>query len=140
MKLVILHLLFILKILLVSNNLYADYLNGYKEFENQNYQSAFENWQEGADQNDTLSQFYLALLYKNGLGINQDYTKAFELFEIVSGKGLIEGYYNLGLLYYNGLGTEKNYNKAFINFNIAKDKIIESYYYLGVMYNNSKGV
>ena len=47
---------------------------------------AFEHWQEGANQNDTLSQFYLGLLYKNGLGINRDYTKAFEFFEIVSGR------------------------------------------------------
>ena len=131
MKLVIVHLLFLLKILLFSNNLYANYLDGFKEYEKKNYQLAFEHWQEGANQNDTLSQFYLALLYKNGLGINQDYTKAFEFFEIVSAKGLIEGYYNLGLLYYNGLGTEKNYNKAFINFNIAKDKIVESFYYFG---------
>ena len=107
MKVVIVHLLFVLKIFLVSNNLYADYLNGYKEFENQNYQLAFENWQEGADQNDILSQFYLALLYKNGLGVEQDYSKAFDLFETVSRKGLIEGNYNLGLLYYNGLGIEK---------------------------------
>ena len=121
MKLVIVHLLFLLNILLFSNNLYANYLDGFKEYEKKIYQLAFEHWQEGANQNDTLSQFYLGLLYKNGLGINQDYTKAFELFKIVSVKGLSEGYYNLGLLYYNGLGTEKNYNKAFINFNIAKD-------------------
>ena len=140
MKLVIVHLLFLLKILLFSNNLYANYLDGFKEYEKKNYQLAFEHWQEGANQNDTLSQFYLGLLYKNGLGINRDYTKAFELFEIVSGKGLIEGYYNLGLLYYNGLGTEKNYNKAFFNFNIAKDKIVESYYYLGVIYSEPRGI
>ena len=80
MKLLFIHFFFLLKILLTSNNLYADYLNGYKEFENQNYQSAFEYWQKGADQNETLSQFYLALLYKNGLGVKQDYSKAFDLF------------------------------------------------------------
>ena len=82
MKLVIVHLLFLLKILLFSNNLYANYLDGFKEYEKKNYQLAFEHWQEGANQNDTLSQFYLALLYKNGLGINRDYTKAFEFCEI----------------------------------------------------------
>ena len=60
-------------------------MDGFKEYEKKNYQLAFEHWQEGANQNDILSQFYLGLLYKNGLGINQDYTKAFELFEIVSG-------------------------------------------------------
>ena len=75
MKLAIVHLFFLLKILLFSNNLYANYLDGFKEYEKKNYQLAFEHWQEGANQNDTLSQFYLALLYKNGLGINKDTQK-----------------------------------------------------------------
>jgi len=55
MKLVIVHLLFLLKILLFSNNLYANYLDGFKEYEKKNYQLAFKYWQEGANQNDIFS-------------------------------------------------------------------------------------
>ena len=134
MKILIIYFL-ILKLLLTSNILFADYLKGYKEFENENYKLAFQYWLESANQNDTLSQFYLALLYKNGLGIKQDFIKAFELFEKVSEKGMFEGYYNLGLLYYNGLGVEKNFSKALIAFDKAKIKIFESYYYLGVIHS-----
>ena len=77
-----------------------------------------------AKQGSQRSQFKLALLYENGLGVKRNYYKAFILYNKIlnnedsydNHSDLIEEYkaalYKLGELYEKGLGVKKNYAEA----------------------------
>ena len=139
MKLKLINLILFLYFLTITFSTNANYLDGLNAFEEQNYNLAFENWSEIAE-DDRLSQFYLGYLYKNGLGVNIDYDKAFKFFKKASDNGLLEGHYNLALFFYKGLGIEKNYKLAFKYFDLSKEKIKNSNYYLGLMFLKGFGV
>ncbi len=62
------NLIYFFYLLIISSSVNADYLKGLEAFKNKNYTIAFENWSKDEEQNNLMSQFYLALLYKNALG------------------------------------------------------------------------
>ena len=73
------------------------------------------------------SSYYLALLHKEGKGINQDYAKAAELFASVAGSdnksatGVVSAGYELGFLYEQGLGVEQDVEKAIMLYKEAAE-------------------
>ena len=73
------NLIYFFYLLVISSSVHADYLMGVEAYKDKNYALAFENWSKNDQQDNLLSQFYLALLYKNGLGVDRDYKKAFSL-------------------------------------------------------------
>ncbi len=55
-----------------SNVVYADFAEGQKAFEAQDYSTAFRYWQMSADQGEARSQLELARLYRDGKGTSED--------------------------------------------------------------------
>ncbi|GEM_PF-3311510 len=78
-----------------------------------------------AEQGDALSQYNLAVLYENGMGVRQDKNKAFELYSLAAEQGLIIAFNNLGTMYQQGEGTSQDYTQAI------------KWYKKGVKYNNA---
>ena len=83
------NLIYFFYLLIISGSVHADYLKGVEAYKDKNYALAFENWSKNDQQDNLLSQFYLALLYKNGLGVDRDYKKAFNLLKKTSDQGLL---------------------------------------------------
>ena len=52
--------------------------NGLSHFREGDFESAYAEWLEGAEQGDAGAQFGLGLMYYSGQGIKQDYSSAFE--------------------------------------------------------------
>ena len=59
------NLIYFFYLLIISSSVHADYLTGVEAYKNKNYALAFENWSKSDEQNNLLSQFYLAQLYNS---------------------------------------------------------------------------
>lgn len=58
--------------------------------------------QRGAKNGHPQSQYYLALSYIKGDGIEKNYNEAIKLLESAAKSSLPEAQYDLGILYYEG--------------------------------------
>ena len=54
------------------------------------------------------SQFYLGLMYFNGLGVERDYRKALQQFSLAAQQGHLISIYNLGLMHATGTGVARS--------------------------------
>lgn len=69
---------------------YADFEEGQKAFEAEDYSAAFRYWQMSADQGEARSQLYLARLYRDGMGTTQDKIAASLYYSLASVQNLKE--------------------------------------------------
>ncbi len=69
---------------------YADFEEGKKAFEAEDYSAAFRYWQMSADQGEARSQLYLARLYRDGMGTIQDKIAASLYYSLASVQNLKE--------------------------------------------------
>lgn len=67
------------------------------------------------------SQYFLALCYKNGIGVEVDQPKAAHFFTLAADNGYEEAYVEAGDCYLNGLGVNIDYQKACEYYDIAKE-------------------
>ena len=93
-----------------------------------------------AREGDARSQFSLANMYHNGVGVQQDYALAFYWYSRVAEKGHASAQFNVANGYYHGIGVEKDLSKAFEWYQkAAKQDFVEAQFNLGVMYRNGQG-
>ena len=93
-----------------------------------------------AREGDARSQFSLANMYHNAVGVEQDYALAFYWYSRVAEKGHASAQFNVANCYYHGVGVEKDLSKAFEWYQkAAKQDFIEAQFNLGVMYRNGQG-
>lgn len=67
-------------------NLGIIYANGFGV--EQNYQKAFEWFEQSANQGDIEALYNLGIMYQNGQGVKQDDKKSKEIFEQVCNAGI----------------------------------------------------
>ena len=92
-----------------------------------------------AEQGLALAQYNLALMYKNGEGVERNLQEAFSWYRKVAEQGLALAQYNLAYMYYRGEGVERNFQKAFEWFHkVAEQGLALAQYNLAVMYYNGK--
>ena len=100
--------------------------------------AAFHLHQSKANQDDANSQFNLALLYENGVGIYRDGRKAVYWYTKAAQQGHVEAQYRLGTVYRFGYGEEvvqTDFKKAVYWITKASEQgHIEAQYNLGLMY------
>ena len=91
--------------------------NGILFLENKEYDYAFSEFQEAANQGHSEAYAYLGICYSLGYGVIADYKIANEYFQQAIDAGIPDGKYLLGLSYLNGNGVEKNkeYGKTLIS-------------------------
>lgn len=78
----------------------------------QDYTKAGEEFRKSAEQGNTIAQYYLGRMYKNGRGVSQDNAKAVEWYRKSAEQGYVDAQYGLGYMYHNGIGVSKDYAKA----------------------------
>jgi protein TonB len=87
------------------------------------------------------AQFYLALSYDKGNGVEEDDAVAAVWYERSAEKGNMEAQYNLGLMHQNGQGVPQYYATAVKWFRKAAEQgDVRAQYSLGLSYKNGTGV
>jgi TPR repeat protein len=73
---------------------------------------AFQEFLAAANEGDPDSQYNVALMYEQGIGVVKDEKKAFYWYDKSAKDGNWAAQFNLAVLYENGRGTPKDYAKA----------------------------
>jgi TPR repeat protein len=72
--------------------------NGWRAFEKEDYQTALQCWQPLAESGQSGPQFYLGLMYDQGLGVAADSEQAARWYRLSADQGFVSAQNNLGLL------------------------------------------
>ena len=114
---------------------------GVSAIEKQDYTTAFQVFEELAEQGNAEAQYNLAILYRQGKGVKQDNAIALKWIEKSANQGLASAEYYLGHLYDNGDTVTRNSLTAVNWYKKAAEKgnpLAQSN--LGVAYANGEGV
>jgi hypothetical protein len=82
--------LFFLVILAVPISASGDYQSGRDAYDSEDYALASHSWLAAAESGDPQSQFALAQLYEQGMGVPQSYLRAHLFYNLAGSKGLAE--------------------------------------------------
>lgn len=119
----------------------ADFRNGYEAFTNRNYPEALASFSKAADRGQPEAQYYLGILYRDGLGVKQDDQKTLMWFQKAADQGDLKAQANIGFIYANGLGVTPDLNKAAFWYRKSADGGYSvAQYLLGMMYLEGKGI
>lgn len=136
---------FAVLLLFLSVSVYADEekdmeaaLNAVKE---KNFEKAFKHFMTLAESGNAEAQHNIAMLYRQGLGVEKDLTVSARWFRKAADQDIADAQYYLGHMYDNGEGVEKNAQYAFVWYRRAAEKGQGlAQINLGVMYANGLGV
>ncbi len=131
--------LFLLSFSLVGNSI-GDYADGDSAYAEGDYEGAFQEWLQVAEQGDARSQYNVAWMYANGKGVFQNIQEAASWYEKSAHQGYVDAQYNLANLYLRGNGVVQNDYLAFSWFiKAAEQGDAPAQYNLGRMYLLGKG-
>ena len=115
--------------------------DGFDDFDNENYESAFNKLKDLAILDNVDAQGRVAWMYYNGKGVVQDSNQAFVWYMKAAEQGDVVSQNNLAMFYREGEVVAQDYQKALKWFQIASEK---EYPYaqinLGDMYAAGDGV
>jgi uncharacterized protein len=95
---------------------------GLQAFQSEDYDTALENFTQGAMIGHALAQFNLGLMYHQGIGIEPDFERAMQLYALSAQQGIAQAQFNLGLMYDRGEGTLQDYREAYYWYLQAADQ------------------
>ncbi len=125
-------------IILGNNNAFSAL--GEMNLKSQNYDTALNFFNTGAQKGMSDSEYWLGYMYEKGLGVATDIVKARSYYELASEHGSSLATVALGLFSLNGNGGKTDPNKAFELFNKAATKgELEAIYQLAKAYELGKG-
>lgn len=101
-------------LLLLSFPAQASFEAGQKAYALGDYQAAFTEWQNAADDGDIDAQRNIAHLYRWGKGVSQDLTQAAYWYYTAAKGGSDTAQYNLGIMYLRGEGIPRNEDEGII--------------------------
>lgn len=90
----------------------AHFEAGLKALDANNMPQAFQEFLAAAKEGHADSQFNVALMYEQGLGVSKNEKEAFFWYGKSASQGNAGAQFNLGVLYENGIGTTIDYAKA----------------------------
>lgn len=93
-----------------------------------------------AKSGDARSQFSLANIYHNGIGVKTDEKLAFYWYKQVAEQGFASAQFNVANGYYHGIGTNKDLKQALSWYaQAAEQDFVAAQYNLAVMYRRGEG-
>lgn len=92
----------------------ASFEDGKKAYAAGDYEAAFSEWREAAEEGDLTAQRNIAHLYRWGKGVPQDLTQAAFWYYTAAKGGLDTAQYNLGVMYLRGEGLPRNEEEGII--------------------------
>lgn len=91
---------------------FANFSEGLAAYDLGNYQEAHRLWSQSATKGDLQSQFNLAVIYEQGLGVEKNLQKAFFWYLKAAIQGDIDAQAMVAAMFEFGNGTEKNLYEA----------------------------
>ncbi|MBC8493569.1 MAG: sel1 repeat family protein [Candidatus Thioglobus sp.] len=96
--------------------------------------------EKAAKSGDARSQFSLANMYHNGIGVKADEKLAFYWYTQVAEQGFASAQFNVANGYYHGIGTAQNLAQALTWYEKAAEQdFVAAQYNLAVMYRRGEG-
>lgn len=90
----------------------AHFEAGLKAVDANNMPLAFQEFLAAAKEGHSDSQYNVALMYEQGLGVDKNETEALSWYEKSASQGNSGAQFNLGVFYENGIGTPVDFAKA----------------------------
>lgn len=90
----------------------GDFEKGIAAYQANNLPLAYKEFRESADAGHADSQFNVALMFEQGIGVKKDEKQAVEWYRKSAQQGNSAAQFNLGVLCENGRGTEVDFAKA----------------------------
>ncbi|MBX3508262.1 tetratricopeptide repeat protein [Parvibaculum sp.] len=119
----------------------ARFNRGVAAYDAGDFTRAFEIWLPIAQENDLAAMRNVALLLREGKGVEKDPQRALYFFERAGRAGLVSAQVNTAFMYLNGEGTAQDYKTASFWFHAAAVAgVPAARYNLGVLYERGLGV
>jgi len=119
----------------------ADFTTGVFALEDGDYALAFLEFKQSAERGHAASEYNLAVMYEQGLGVPQDDQEAKKWYIKAADRGFADAEYRIGVMHRLGEGVPKDDKEAVKWFAKAAEKYHASAQFnLGVMYDNGQGV
>lgn len=96
----------------MSNSAHADFEKGIVAYQADDLPLAYKEFRESAEKGHMESQFNLAVMFEQGIGVGKDEAQALEWYSKSAAQGNAGAQFNLGVLYENGRGTAVDFAKA----------------------------
>ncbi len=123
-----------------GKNLDEPFLKGWSEYENKNFNSALETWLPLAEKGNPDAQYFVGILYSNGLGVPVDFKEAGKWFHKSADQGDVGAQYYLGLFFETGKGFPQDFNQAGYWFKKAANQgYPDAQFHLGEWYSKENG-
>lgn len=114
---------------------------GVAAFDEGDYSRAYEIWLPLAQRDDLAAMRNVALLLREGRGVERDPSRALYFYERAARAGLVAAQLNTAFMYLEGDGIEQDYKTASFWFHAAAlAGVPAARYNLGVMYEKGLGV
>lgn len=97
---------------LMSSIAVADFEKGIAAYQANDLPLAYKEFRASAEDGDADSQFNVALMYEQGIGVAKDEKEAVVWYRKSALQGNAAAQFNLGVLYENGRGTKVDFAKA----------------------------
>ncbi|MGB6221856.1 tetratricopeptide repeat protein [Haloferula sp.] len=96
----------------MSSPVLADFEKGIAAYQANDLPLAYKEFRESAEAGEVGSQFNLALMYEQGIGVEKDEKEAVVWYGKAAKQGSSLAQYNLAVMYENGRGTAVDFAKA----------------------------
>ncbi|MBX3506453.1 MAG: sel1 repeat family protein [Parvibaculum sp.] len=114
---------------------------GLAAYDSGDFSRAFDLWLPIAQDNDLAAMRNVALLLREGKGVQKDAPRALYFFERAGRAGLVSAQVNAAFMHLNGEGTAQDYKTASFWFHAAAIAgVPAARYNLGVLYERGLGV
>ncbi|MDW5290597.1 tetratricopeptide repeat protein [Formosa sp. PL04] len=90
----------------------ANFNKGVEALDDNNMPLVFKYFMAAAEEGHVDSQFNVATMYEQGIGVANNNKEAFSWYEIAAKNGSSAAQFNLGVCFENGIGTSVNFEKA----------------------------
>ena len=91
---------------------WAGYEDGVTAYGRGNFPAALGEFQGLARQGDAAAQFYLGIMYENGLGVARDRAEAAKWYRRAAEQGHANAQFHLGAMYVHGMGVARDRAEA----------------------------
>lgn len=119
----------------------ARFNEGVAAYDAGDFARAFDIWLPIAQENDLAAMRNVALLLRDGKGVEKNPERALYFFERAGRAGLVSAQVNSAFMYLNGEGTAQDYKTASFWFHAAAVAgVPAARYNLGVLYERGLGV
>lgn len=119
----------------------ARFNEGVAAYDAGDFTGAFNVWLPIAQENDLAAMRNVAILLREGKGVEKDAQRALYFFERAGRAGLVSAQVNTAFMYLNGEGTAQDYKTASFWFHAAAVAgVPAARYNLGVLYERGLGV